>query len=57
MLQARVIVFQCPPSFSEEERNVANMRQFFTTIGRKFLNLSMYDDALRFEALIKEETG
>lgn len=133
LLQARVIVFQCPPSFGEEERNVANMRRFFTAIGRKFLfvweprgewsqrgvealceeldmvhcvdpmekeplygrsryfrlhggpgyrhkysdeelrwlrdrwgseegyflfnNLSMYDDALRFEALVEEETG
>jgi len=28
-LQARVIVFQCPPSFGETPENMDNMRRFF----------------------------
>jgi len=36
-LRAGVIVFQCPPSFREEEQNVANMMRFFGAIERKFL--------------------
>ena len=36
-LQARVIVFQCPPSFGEEGHNVENMREFFSAIARRFL--------------------
>lgn len=28
-LGARVILFQCPPSFRETEENIANMREFF----------------------------
>jgi len=36
-LQAKVIVFQCPPSFGEEGQNVENMRKFFSAIARRFL--------------------
>lgn len=36
-LGAKVIVFQCPPSFGEEAQNVENMRRFFTAIERRFL--------------------
>ena len=36
-LKARVIVFQCPPSFKESEENVLNMREFFQAVaGKKF---------------------
>lgn len=36
-LGARVIVFQCPPSFREQAQNVENMRSFFGALERKFL--------------------
>jgi len=36
-LRAKVIVFQCPPSFGEEAHNVENMRSFFTALEREFL--------------------
>ncbi|MBI4329798.1 MAG: DUF72 domain-containing protein [Chloroflexi bacterium] len=31
-LEAKAIVFQCPPSFSETPESVANLRQFFAAI-------------------------
>ncbi len=31
-LAARVILFQCPPSFKETPENIANMRQFFNSV-------------------------
>jgi len=31
-LKAFAVLFQCPPSFVESERNISNMRRFFTTI-------------------------
>jgi len=34
VLGARVIVFQCPPSFGENRRNVSNMVRFFQSVGR-----------------------
>ncbi|HEX77256.1 MAG TPA: DUF72 domain-containing protein [Dehalococcoidia bacterium] len=34
-LEARVIVFQCPASFSDLEDNIRNMSQFFRAIDRK----------------------
>lgn len=33
-LQAKVIVFQCPPSFRENPENIDNMRRFFRNIGK-----------------------
>ena len=36
-LQATVIVFQCPPSFTETPENITNMRRFFTSAGSGFL--------------------
>lgn len=36
-LRARVIVFQCPPSFREEAQNLENMRRFFGAVERRFL--------------------
>jgi len=36
-LGAKVVVFQCPPSFREEAQNVENMRSFFAAVERKFL--------------------
>ncbi len=31
-LEARVILFQCPPSFKETPENIANMRKFFRLV-------------------------
>lgn len=36
-LNARIIVFQCPPAFKENIENIENMRQFFSSIEKKFL--------------------
>ncbi len=36
-LGAKVILFQCPPSFREEARNVENMRSYFSAVERGFL--------------------
>lgn len=36
-LGARVVVFQCPPSFSPGEENRANLREFFRRVEREFL--------------------
>lgn len=33
-LNARVIVFQCPPSFGENRQNVDNMIRFFESVGK-----------------------
>lgn len=37
VLAARLVVFQCPASFSETEVNVANMRAFFKAVAGEFL--------------------
>ena len=37
VLNARVIVFQCPSSFKPTEENIANLRGFFSTIDREFI--------------------
>ena len=37
ILNARVIVFQSPASFSESEESVSNIRDFFSTIERDFV--------------------
>jgi uncharacterized protein YecE (DUF72 family) len=31
-LEAKIIVFQCPPSFKESPENIANMRSFFKSV-------------------------
>jgi len=31
-LEAKVIVFQCPPSFKENQENIDNMRRFFQSV-------------------------
>ncbi len=36
-LNAEVVVFQCPASFKEEEGNIRNMREFFSSISRRFI--------------------
>ncbi len=33
-LRARVVVFQCPPRFSESQENVQNLRRFFREVER-----------------------
>jgi uncharacterized protein YecE (DUF72 family) len=37
ILEAKLILFQCPPSFSENEKNIRNLREFFSAIERDFL--------------------
>jgi len=37
ILNAKIIVFQCPPSFREEKKHVENMKDFFSSIGKNFL--------------------
>jgi len=37
ILHAKIIVFQCPPSFEEKKEHVENMREFFSSIGKNFL--------------------
>lgn len=39
-LEARVVVFQCPASFTPTEENLANMREFFGSIPREGLLLA-----------------
>lgn len=34
-LEAKVVVFQCPPSFRESAENVENLRHFFSRLGRQ----------------------
>jgi len=36
-LKAEVVVFQCPASFKEEKGSIRNMREFFSSIDRKFI--------------------
>lgn len=36
-LGAKIIVFQCPPSFHENDENIKNMREFFSSISDKFI--------------------
>lgn len=36
-LKARIIVFQCPPSFNESKENVENIKQFFSSISSNFI--------------------
>ena len=36
-LHAKVIIFQCPASFKEDESNIKNMKEFFSSIGRDFV--------------------
>lgn len=36
ILDARIVVFQCPPSFHETREHMENMRQFFSSIERDF---------------------
>ncbi len=37
ILRAKVIIFQSPPRFSENERNVKNIYEFFDSIEREFI--------------------
>lgn len=37
-LKARTILFQCPASFKPEEKNIANLRTFFSTVDRGGMN-------------------
>ena len=36
-LNAKIIIFQCPSSFKENEENIKNMKEFFSTIEREFI--------------------
>ncbi|MCD6170969.1 MAG: DUF72 domain-containing protein [Thermoplasmata archaeon] len=36
-LKAKIIVFQCPPSFKESKENIENMKQFFSSIMHDFI--------------------
>ncbi|MDI6916194.1 MAG: DUF72 domain-containing protein [Thermoplasmatales archaeon] len=36
-LRARIILFQCPPSFKQEKNNIENMYNFFSSIPRDFV--------------------
>lgn len=36
-LNAKIIVFQCPPSFNENEENIKNMEQFFSSVEKDFI--------------------
>lgn len=36
-LKAKIIVFQCPPSFKESKENIENMKQFFSSITHDFI--------------------
>lgn len=36
-LNSKIILFQTPPSFKENEENVENMRQFFSSIERDYI--------------------
>lgn len=38
-LQARCVLFQCPPGFTPAEQNVANLRRFFAGLERRGLRL------------------
>lgn len=36
-LKSRIVVFQCPSSFKENDENIENMRNFFNSIERDFV--------------------
>lgn len=36
-LKAKMIIFQCPPSFNESKENIKNIKQFFSSISRNFI--------------------
>ncbi|MBC7081529.1 MAG: DUF72 domain-containing protein [Thermoplasmatales archaeon] len=36
-LDARIVVFQCPPNFHESAENVKNIEQFFSSIKKEFI--------------------
>ncbi|RLC96515.1 MAG: DUF72 domain-containing protein [Chloroflexi bacterium] len=38
-LEAKVVVFQCPPSFRETRQNIDNLRRFFKSEARGFLRV------------------
>ncbi len=40
-LEAKIIIFQLPPSFCPSQENLENMRRFFTTIRRKNLLMGL----------------
>ncbi len=40
-LKASVLLFQCPPSFTQSEENVDNLRQFFSSLGRSKMLLAL----------------
>ncbi len=56
-LKAKIIVFQCPPSFRESQESIDNMTKFFQAIGKEFLFAweprGGWSDA-QIEALCKE---
>ena len=39
-LSARTILFQCPASFRQTAENIANLKEFFTSLDRRGLNLA-----------------
>ncbi len=51
VLQAKVIVFQCPPNFKQTEQNLQNLETFFSTIERDDFSL-----AIEFRANWQSET-
>ena len=36
-LKARIIIFQCPASFKEDDKNIKNMKEFFSSISHEFI--------------------
>lgn len=40
MLQAKIVVFQCPPSFGPTSKNIANLRYFFEQVNRHGLQFA-----------------
>lgn len=36
-LEAKIVIFQCPSSFKENEENIKNIKQFFSSIEKNFL--------------------
>ncbi len=37
LLRAEIIVFQTPAAFEPEEKNIKNMKEFFSSLGREFV--------------------
>lgn len=54
VLQARVVVFQCPASFKPTPDNVANMRTFFRQIDRERLALAWEPRGPWPDSLVRE---